>query len=67
MLYVKYKGKRIPIEEDNVVTQCPDCGKWHSVDLVEVLEMTGGDLYGSMVYCEECTAKREEARQHDEN
>lgn len=37
MFYMKYKGKKLEIHEDNVFAICPGCGKEHSIDLVAVL------------------------------
>lgn len=55
MFYVKGKLGAIAIEEDNVFTTCPACGKEFSVDLLEVLGDGHGDLYGTNVYCNECS------------
>ena len=52
----------LPIEDDNVFTHCPDCGKEHTVDLVELASSGDFDLYGSSVYCETCAKKRQERR-----
>lgn len=60
MFYVKRKGKKIPVE-DPFYTTCPMCGVEHPVDLSDILA-TGGDLYGTAVYCERCTQKRALAR-----
>lgn len=56
MFYLKHDGKKLPIEEDNVFTQCPRCGKDFSVALEDVLH-DGGDLYGTNVYCPECAVR----------
>ena len=55
MFYVKGKLETIAIEEDNVFTTCPICGEEFSVDLLEVLVDGHGDLYGTNVYCNECS------------
>ena len=60
MFFIKRKGERIPIE-DPIYTTCPMCGVEHPVDLSDILA-TGGDLYGTAVYCERCTQKRALAR-----
>lgn len=60
MFYMKHKGKRLEITEDNVYTICPQCGREHAVDICDVLSC-GGDLYGTNVFCETCTAKRQKA------
>lgn len=49
----------LPIEDDNVFTHCPRCGKEHAVDIVELASSGDFDLYGSAVYCRDCTAGRE--------
>ena len=50
---MKHKGKKIFIEEDNVFTACPHCGKEHAIDLCSILKCEDTDLYGTDVYCEE--------------
>ena len=63
MFYLKHSGEKLPIEGDNVFTICPECGREHAVDLQEILEGGSADLYGTTVYCEECSARREAVRQ----
>ena len=58
MFYLKYKGKRLLIESDNVYTTCPLCGEEHVVDLQDILGDGSGDLYGTAAYCEKCSAQR---------
>ncbi len=55
MFYMKHNGERLFIEEDNVFTSCPKCGKEHTVDLAEILKCKDTDLYGTNVCCEECS------------
>lgn len=62
MFYLKYKGKRLLIESDNVYTTCPECGKEFTVDLEDILSCEHADLYSTYPYCTECTAKRERDR-----
>ena len=62
MFYMKHKGKRLLIESDNVYTTCPLCGKEHVVNLQDILGDRNGDLYGTAVYCEKCSAQREQDR-----
>lgn len=50
----------LSIEDDNVFTHCPDCGKEHAVDLMGIASSGGFDLYGSSVFCEACTKNRQE-------
>lgn len=63
MFYLKHNGEKLPIEGGNVYTICPECGREHAVDLQEILEGGSADLYGTAVYCEECSARREAVRQ----
>ena len=52
----------LPLEDDNVFTHCPDCGKEHAVDLVGIASSGDFDLYGTAVYCQTCTKKRRKER-----
>lgn len=63
MFYLKHNGEKLPIEGDNVYTICPECGREHAIDLQEILEGGSADLYGTAVYCEECSARRGAVRQ----
>lgn len=45
----------IGIEDDNVFTICPLCGKEHRVDLVELAATKDFDLYGTSAYCQSCS------------
>jgi len=62
MFYVKAKlseGVTLEVEiEDgeNTYTRCTDCGREHLIDLGDVFD-SGCDLYGTAIYCEECTAR----------
>lgn len=47
----------LSIEDDNVFTHCPICGREHTVDLVELASSGDFDLYGSAIYCRECADK----------
>lgn len=59
MFYLKDKrGQKRFIEDSNVFTACPICGKEHAVDLVGVLQDGTSDLYGTAVYCSDCAEKR---------
>lgn len=62
MFYMKHKGKKLEIRDDNVYTICPGCGKEHKVDLQDILSCGHADLYSTYVYCERCSAEREKAR-----
>lgn len=57
MFYLKHKGIRLYIESDNVYNSCPRCGKECHVDLEAVLADGKSDLYGTAVYCRECSEK----------
>lgn len=46
---------------ENVFTFCPECGKEFEIDLHNVFA-DGGDLYGTAVYCAECSPKRIETK-----
>lgn len=56
MFYMKLKGRKITLREDNVFTQCPVCGKEHAVDVVDIFRDGLADLYGTSIYCPECAA-----------
>ena len=66
MYYVKTKINEetaitTEITDENVFTQCPECGKEFNVDLYDVFS-NGGDLYSTAIYCAECSAKRIETK-----
>lgn len=68
MFYVKTQisdGATINLEitDENVFTVCPDCGKEHSVDLAEISMLEDFDLYGTAVYCADCSEARQQARE----
>lgn len=46
--------------EEYFTTSCPECGKEHRIDFYEFCSIMGndGDLYGTMMYCAECSAKK---------
>lgn len=58
MFYIKHKGEKLEIREDNVYTTCPQCGKEHEVDICDILTGGDADLYGTQVYCRECSEKQ---------
>ncbi len=47
---------RAGITDENVFTTCPECGREHQVDLATIEEL---DLCGTVVYCGECSKRRE--------
>lgn len=62
MFYVKEKlsdavAVSIEITDENVFTRCPGCGDEVSVDLAELFSDGESDLYGTAVYCDECSRK----------
>lgn len=57
MFYAKSGDIKIELNDENVFTICPNCGKEHMVDLIEVLQDEGASLYGTRVYCAECSAR----------
>lgn len=62
MFYVKEKisdGAEINIEitDENVFNQCPQCGKEVQVDIESLLKSENSDLFGTSVFCEECSKK----------
>lgn len=63
MFYMKHKGKKLFIEDDNVFNACPVCGRETAVDLQAVLSDGEGDLYGTQVYCRECSERQAKERQ----
>lgn len=46
----------ITLTDENVFTVCPECGKEHQVDISEMFEAEGFDLWCN-VYCLECSKK----------
>jgi hypothetical protein len=61
MFYVKqdfgYAEVITEIHDDNVFTHCPDCGIEHQVDIAAVFVDGEIDLYGTGVFCKECSKK----------
>ena len=63
MFYVKEKLSEeaevmVEIHDDNVYCTCPGCGCEVQVDLGELLSDGEGDLYGTSVYCTDCSMER---------
>ena len=66
MFYVKEKLSdtveiTVEIHDDNVFCTCPGCGCEVIIDLAELFSDGEGDLYGTSVYCPECSRSRLEA------
>lgn len=62
MFYVKEKLSDaadviVEITDENVFTRCPGCGKEVNIDISELFSDGESDLYGTAVYCEECSQK----------
>ncbi len=62
MFYVKAKiGEdseiKIDITDENVFCRCPKCGGETRVYLDDVLKDENSDLYGTAVFCDECSNK----------
>lgn len=57
MYYLKSGKKKLFIEDDNVFTQCPRCGKEQQIDLADAVIDGALDLYGTSWYCEKCSEK----------
>lgn len=63
MFYVKEKISdtveiAVEIHDDNVFCACPECGIQVRVDLAELFGDGEGDLYGTGVYCSQCSRSR---------
>lgn len=69
MIYVKAKTDeaeiKVVITDENVYTLCPICGKEHMVDIIGLCEDGNFDLYGTSVYCPECS--EEHRKEYIEN
>lgn len=66
MFYVKEKINdtveiAVEIHDDNVFCSCPGCGVEVFIDLAELFSDGEGDLYGTAVYCPECSELKLEA------
>ncbi|WP_297294239.1 hypothetical protein [uncultured Oscillibacter sp.] len=55
MYYMKSGKKKLFIEDDNVYTRCPRCGKEMQIDLGDAVIDGALDLYGTSWYCERCS------------
>ena len=54
--FIRFKGRKVYLLEDNVRTICPNCSKEHVVDLADIAETADAfNLYDTDVYCEACT------------
>ena len=62
MFYVKERLSdtleiSIQITDENVFCYCPMCGSEVSVDIAEILSDGESDLFGTAIYCSECSKK----------
>ena len=60
MFYVKEKinpsvDLTIDLHDDNVFCICPNCGCEVEIDLAELFRDGESDLYGTSVFCAECS------------
>ncbi len=65
MFYVKEKSRavdvKVELHEDNVFCICPECGCEVEIDIVELFSDGISDLYGTAVFCTDCSKSRLEA------
>ena len=60
MCFIKLQGERVDLADHEVYTYCPQCGKVHPVDLIEMAQsFPDFDLFSTAVYCKECSQRRE--------
>ena len=60
MFYVKEKVSSnldvaVEIHDDNVFCSCPECGCETGIDLVKLFNGREVDLYGTSVFCTDCS------------
>lgn len=48
---------KIEINNENVFCRCPHCGSEVQVNLQDILSDEDGDLFGTVVLCENCTRR----------
>ena len=48
----------VEIHDDNVFCICPGCGREVEIDLAEIFSTGDSDLYGTEVFCSECSRAR---------
>jgi predicted RNA-binding Zn-ribbon protein involved in translation (DUF1610 family) len=71
MFYVKervHDSMEISIEitDENVFCHCPMCGSELLVDIGEILSDGESDLYGTAVFCDECSKEVKSGGQYYE-
>lgn len=57
MFYVKFLGLRRCITDENVFNTCPGCGRECRVNLQDLMDDGGADLFGTAVYCPTCSER----------
>ncbi len=72
MFYVKEKINEsmeisIQITDENVFSHCPMCGVELMVDIAEILSDGESDLYGTSIYCSECSKRIRAGGSYDEH
>lgn len=72
MFYVKERLSdtleiSIQITDENVFCYCPMCGSEVSVDIAEILNNGESDLFGTAIYCSECSKKIRVGGSYDEH
>ena len=72
MIYHKFKltdnvEVKAELYEDEIFTDCPDCGKEIEVTLADFchIYMEEADLAGTSFFCNECTKKRQEIHKEE--
>lgn len=65
MFYVKERLSdtakiMVELHDDNVFCTCPGCGCEVQIDLADLFSDGESDLYGTSVYCPDCSRKRME-------
>lgn len=70
MFYVKEKINdtleiKVEIHDDNVFTTCPDCGAEIGVDISELFSDGESDLYGTAIFCPDCSRSRFDEKSHN--
>lgn len=60
MFYVKAQindtvDLTVEINDENVFTRCPGCGREVSIDLVKLFRDGESDLYCTAIYCAKCS------------
>ncbi|TDT71551.1 hypothetical protein EV215_0929 [Hypnocyclicus thermotrophus] len=72
MFYVKERLNdsmeiSIEITDENVFCHCPMCGAEVMVDIGEILGDGESDLFGTAIYCNECSKKIRDGGGYDEH